>query len=205
MEENGSNGSKKVLLSVLGVAILVVAVVGISFAAFSATGNSEDNTISTGTILVSYQEPSAGINLENALPMSESEGLGLNNNSFEFTVSTKASGVVDIPYNISITPTVTEIPITAVRVALKKDGIQVQLKNANSVLINELDASSFTAGSKLLYTTTDKFTAAGQEQKDTKYVLQMWIDKDANVNEISDKTFKMLVNVDSTVNHLENN
>ena len=43
---NNNNSSKQILLSVLGVAILVVAVVGISFAAFSysKTGTVE-NTI----------------------------------------------------------------------------------------------------------------------------------------------------------------
>ena len=51
MEESGS---KKVLLSVLGVAILVVAVVGISFAAFSFTNTSDENSIQTGTITMSY-------------------------------------------------------------------------------------------------------------------------------------------------------
>ena len=51
------NNSKQVLLSVLGVAILVVAVVGVSFAAFtfSQTGQ-KVNTISTGTITMSYSE-----------------------------------------------------------------------------------------------------------------------------------------------------
>ena len=40
MEENGS---KKVLLSVLGVAILVVAVVGVSFAFFTYSKEGEKN------------------------------------------------------------------------------------------------------------------------------------------------------------------
>jgi len=61
MEENNS---RKVLLSVLGVAILLVAVVGISFAAYTFTDQSDEaNTINTGTITMSYTEPENGIKL----------------------------------------------------------------------------------------------------------------------------------------------
>ena len=53
MEENNS---KKVLLSVLGVAILVVAVVGVSFAAFSFANTSDKaNQIQVGTITMSFK------------------------------------------------------------------------------------------------------------------------------------------------------
>ena len=69
------NSQKKMLLSVLGVAILVVAVIGISFAAYSATFDYGDaNSIKTGTIMVSYTEPSNAINLEEAMPMSDTDG-----------------------------------------------------------------------------------------------------------------------------------
>ena len=66
MEENSS---RKVLLSVLGVAILVVAVIGVSFALYSTSSTGKVNSISTGTITMSYTEPSNGINLTNALPI----------------------------------------------------------------------------------------------------------------------------------------
>ena len=74
MKDNNNN-SKQVLLSVLGVAILVVAVVGVSFAAFSYQGIGEtENTISTGTISMMYNEPDNGINLTNALPTTDEQG-----------------------------------------------------------------------------------------------------------------------------------
>ena len=72
------NSSKQVLLSVLGVAILVVAVVGVSFAAFSYSKTGEKvNTITTGTITMEYTEDTNGINLTNALPMSDGVGTNL--------------------------------------------------------------------------------------------------------------------------------
>ena len=63
------NSSKQILLSVLWVAILVVAVVGVSFAAFTFTGTgTKENRISTGTISMTYSEDTNGIFITNALP-----------------------------------------------------------------------------------------------------------------------------------------
>ena len=79
-----NNNSKEVLLSVLGVAILVVAVVGVSFAAFtfSQTGNVV-NQITTGTISMSYSEPENGITLTNAMPMEDATPNTDNNTCLE--------------------------------------------------------------------------------------------------------------------------
>ena len=78
MNENNSNSSKQILISILGVAILIVAVVGISFAAFTyAKTGTTTNTITTGTITMSYTEPTNGINLTDALPITDDAGKGL--------------------------------------------------------------------------------------------------------------------------------
>jgi len=64
-----NNSSKQVLLSVIGVAILVVAVVGVSFAFFnySRTGT-EVNGLTVGTI--NFTGNVSGIQLDNAFPVS---------------------------------------------------------------------------------------------------------------------------------------
>ena len=98
------NNSKQVLLSVLGVAILIVAVVGVSFAAFSYSQAGEKvNTITTGTITMSYSEDTNGINLTNALPMSDTAGKALqgDGNAFDFTVSATITGTTTINYAIT--------------------------------------------------------------------------------------------------------
>ena len=105
--EGKENNSRKVFLSVLGVAILIVAVVGISYAAFTFTNEgAEDNTITTGTITMSYSEPEAGLSLTNELPMDDATGIG-RSAVFDFTVSTSATGLVAIPYEVNMTPTFT--------------------------------------------------------------------------------------------------
>ena len=205
MEENGS---KKVLLSVLGVAILVVAVVGISFAAFSYTGGSTGtNSIATGTITMSYSEPTNGILLEDALPMSDDTGKALTGegNVFAFTVSTKASGTLDIPYEINVTPVsittsddVAALTASQVKIYLTKDGVDAVTPR----LISTLTASTVTGRdtSLVLYSTTDNHTGTDTAIT-SNYVLRMWIDNTVSVADISDKTYeyRLKVNVDSTV------
>lgn len=58
-----NNSSKQILLSVIGVAILVIAVVGVSFAFFSYVGDETTNTVDTGTIL--FGTSSQNVTLEN--------------------------------------------------------------------------------------------------------------------------------------------
>lgn len=64
-----NNSSKQVLLSVIGVAILVVAVVGVSFAFFSYVYNGETpNTVKTGTIV--FKASDTQMTLTNVFPTS---------------------------------------------------------------------------------------------------------------------------------------
>mgnify|MGYP001267683477 CR=1 FL=1 len=95
MNENNSNSSKQILISILGVAILIVAVVGISFAAFSYSKTGEkENTITTGTITMSYTEGKNGITLTDALPITDDAGKALSAEGqyFDFTVNAKIVG-----------------------------------------------------------------------------------------------------------------
>ena len=205
MEENGS---KKVLLSVLGVAILVVAVVGISFAAANFSNTGSDNSISTGTITMSYAEPENGITLTDALPMSDTVGVALNQ-KFEFTVSTKATGAVTIPYEINVTPvdTLTEgngaLTASQVKINLLKDGTQVLAPTLLSDA--KLTESTLRTGSKVIYSTSETFTQGNTTAKTSTYTLRMWVDSAVSTSDIADKTYeyRLLVNVDAHVNPVQ--
>lgn len=102
-EDNKKNNSKQILLSVLGVAILIVAVVGISFAAFTfSQAGKTTNTITTGTVTMAYTESENGINIENAVPLTDQQGKDLtgDNNVFDFSVSATITGDTTINYEI---------------------------------------------------------------------------------------------------------
>lgn len=193
------NSQKKVLLSVLGVAILVVAVIGISFAAYSATvDSSKTNSIATGTIMVSYTEPSNAINIIDAMPMSNDNGIALSgtNKTFDFTVSTQATNALTVPYTISLTKVDTStLGDDQVRVYLTKGGEDVLAPT----LVSDLDNYAGRTGSKTLYTTQDVYTSTGEEAKTTSYVLRMWVDEEVTVDASSSLSYKAKVNVDSAV------
>ncbi len=103
---NENNSSKQILLSVLGVAILVVAVVGVSFAAFTfSQAGEKENQITTGTLTMAYTEGENGILIENMMPTKDETGKGLKDgqNVFDFNVSAtiKSSDNPTINFTIS--------------------------------------------------------------------------------------------------------
>ena len=61
---NNNISSKQILISILGVIILIVAVIGISFAAFTySQAGTKVNTITIGKITMNYTEATNGITL----------------------------------------------------------------------------------------------------------------------------------------------
>lgn len=182
------NNSKQVLLSVLGVAILVVAVVGVSFAAFtfSQTGNIE-NTITTGTISMSYSEPENGITLTDAMPMDDVTGKALSGsgNTFDFTVSATINGSGSTTINYAITA------VTTPDTVLTDDYVKVYLTNsadtgvgnaATPIKVSELektnsDVSGAQDGEYILEKGTFTTTQSNQ------YKLRMWVSSDYPVDQ----------------------
>ena len=192
------NGQKKALLSALGVAILVVAVVGISFAAYQSSFNSTSaNSVSTGTIMVSYTEPTNAINITDAMPLSDANGMSMTGagKTFDFTVSTKVNNALTVPYTITLTKVNTSTLLdNQIKVYLTKNGSQV----VAPTLVDNLTDSAVRNGSKVLYSDSDVYTN-NFTQITTNYVLRMWIDKDVSIDSQNSKTYIAKVNVDSAV------
>ena len=187
---NNNNSSKQVLISILGVAILVVAVVGISFAAFSY---SKTGTVSN-TITMSYTEPTNGINLTDALPITDTAGKALtgNNNTFDFTVAATISGSTTINYAIT---------------AVKGDGCTVADSGVKVYLTDQENAQILAPTKVAGLTTTVSDNAAGAPAgqyvlktgtytatKTEKYRLRMWVADDYNAPATSQK-YILKVNV----------
>ena len=192
------NNSKQVLLSVLGVAILVVAVVGVSFAAFSySKTGTQVNTITTGTITMSYSETTNGINLTNALPMSDGVGMALSEEEqyFDFTVSANITGTTTINYAITASKEAeSTLPDTAVKVYLTDmDGtadtqILAPTKVSGLTPTTGSESSGTPSGQFILHTGTFDATSSHD------YRLRMWVADDYQVTG-SSATYKLRVNV----------
>jgi len=100
--------STGLLLSILGVISLVLITAGVTYAFFSYTKEGlTENTITTGTITFHYDEKEGegnGINITDALPMSDTEGKALSgdNNVFNFNITSTVTGNANIPYTITV-------------------------------------------------------------------------------------------------------
>ena len=191
------NNSKQVLLSVLGVAILVVAVVGVSFAAFSySKTGTKVNTITTGTITMSYSETTNGINLTNALPMSDGVGMALSEEEqyFDFTVSANITGTTTINYAITASKEAeSTLPDTAVKVYLTDMDGTADTQILAPTKVSELDVTSSDvsgAPNDQYKLTSDTFSASSSHA----YRLRMWVADDYQVTGAS-ATYKLRVNV----------
>lgn len=191
------NNSKKILLTVLGVAILIVAVVGISFALFTSNDQiTGENTIKSGTVTMSFSEKTNGIALSNALPMSEADALQKLTNDgeyFDFDVVTKTSkeGTV-IPYKVSVAKISGELNDNQIAINLQK----LEAGGNYTSVISGKKVSDFPDG-VIVDATDNAGTATG---KIDSYRLRIWIAGDQDASTInSNSKYSLRVNVNGGV------
>ncbi len=195
---------KKLVISILGVILLVIAVVGISYAAFNYSKQGQTvNSITTSTIVMNYTEKENGIRLVDAVPMEDVNGKVLTGagNVFDFTVSANISGEVTINYAITGSKVEgTTLPDSAVKVWLTSaDDAIIELDGVSSLTddakkISELrltnsDASGAPNNQYILK--TGVITAS----EVTNYRLRMWIASDYSLKQDVVETYKLRVNV----------
>ena len=154
---SNSNSSKQILLSVIGVAILVVAVVGVSFAFFNYTRTGAENTVRTGTI--SFNTTNSVINISNLFPIAKSDvATDVNNvgvgtvgisgstnytNGIDFTVTAEA-----VSSNIGTTSG--KLPISVAVSTADLSGVTTFGSNSGSMTVNSYeDGNTITSGSVL--------------------------------------------------------
>ncbi len=187
-KNNNSHQTNQVLLSVLAVAILVVAVVGVSFAFFiySRQGTTT-NIINTGSLVFKYNEGEAGIKLENALPVADpKDGTAGTDDYFDFKVISAISGDMNIDYEISIRDvTITDAKKTErehldpkyVKVALYKSESEGSFASAPVKMdyFSKLQPSTENDGAMTLATGT--FMGTTTDTQTHYYRFKMWFAK----------------------------
>lgn len=201
MEEESTkfNSKQMMILSLVGIVILVLAVIGISFAAFnySQTG-SKENTITTGVIKMSYNNPTNGINITNALPTTDTTGKALTgtNNVFDFTVTATITGTATINWGITATTTPgTSLTDSYVKVYLTDRGTgtsdtQILAPTIVSSLTKTTSGNAYGAPTGQYILTTGTYTSTTTDN----YRLRMWV-ADTYTGTSSSNTYKLKVNV----------
>ena len=172
---------RKILLSSLAILILIIAVIGISYAVWSQTFKGQkENTITTGKISFSYTESETNnIKIENALPISDEQGKKLNGNTevFDFTVSNDST--VNVKYDVIVTPYKNDMDDKYIKVYLT-DQNDVALKPYDSEVptYNTLNDDKEEKNSKILYS-----SELTNVKKNEKLRLRVWVsDKFDNKN-----------------------
>ena len=100
---NKMKKKENVIIAIILV-IMVLAIIGVSYAAFNFQGlGQRENTITTGDISMTYEEGENTISLGNALPTTDATGTTRlkEGEYFDFSVSSNITGNVNINYEIS--------------------------------------------------------------------------------------------------------
>ena len=93
--------TKKEIVIIGLILLMVIALIGVSYAAFRFTGEgTKVNSITTGSITMTYEETDNTISLNGALPTRDATGKTRLNQGeyFDFTVSSQISGDININY-----------------------------------------------------------------------------------------------------------
>ena len=179
------NNKRQLLLSIGLVLILVLMIVGISYAAFKFTGlGTKPNTITTGAITMKYTESTNTISMNNALPTTDATGkVRLTAGEyFDFTLEGTIKGSENINWEIAA-----EDVTTASR---KIDGKYIKLyltsldgnNNETEVMAPKVYKTESTENTYTGRPTNMMSLAKGTTSTSfsTKYRLRMYVDESYN-------------------------
>ena len=178
--------TKKEIVIIGLILLMVIALIGVSYAAFSFMGEgTKVNSITTGSITMTYEETDNTISLNGALPTTDATGKTRLNDGeyFDFTVSSNISGDVNINYEISAkdvtSSSANKIDGNNIKLYLTRltdDGKEEELMTPE-VYNEETSSNNFTGrptGEMSLY------TSSMNSSESNKYRLRMWVDEDYN-------------------------
>ena len=165
---NKDNKKKKIITIVISIIIIILLVLAISYAFFSTQLNGNDNIVQVGELELILNETSEGISLDNAIGISDEEGLSLTPSTFELRNNGKRS----VDYTIylddnTISDTDTRIDDMYLKYNLNKNGL-----NSGATMLTRTGANP----NRVL----DTGTIEGGETN--KYSLNLWITDEVDGN-----------------------
>ncbi|MBD9098639.1 hypothetical protein EGP98_03425 [bacterium] len=192
---------KKEYISILAVLVLIITIIGISYAAFIYIGTGKTlNTITTGAISMSYEESSNVISMDKALPTTDATGKKQlkTGEYFDFTVAGNIVGGETINWEI------TAEDVTSSTKKIDGSHIKLYLTSVNSSGV-ETEVMAPTTYKSLIEANNDTGRPANQMSLatgttdtsfSTKYRLRMYVDESYNPQgDGGDLSFAVKVNV----------
>jgi len=181
--------------------ILLIAVIGISYAAFNYSGIGQKlNTITTGAISMEYVESSNVISINNALPTTDTTGKKRLNTGeyFDFTVKSSIKGNTDINYEIAAKEesgnTFSGKNIKFYLTKVNSDGTEEEVMPPKTY--SEDTTSNVYTGRPADMMSLFIGNLANQGDTEIKYRLRLWVDENYNPqNDNGGLVYKVKVNV----------
>ena len=197
--------SKQIILSIIGISILIIAFVGISYAAFHTVLSSGENSISTGTISLDLSDNSESISISNAMPISDEEGKSLtgNGNVYDFSVHTILSKDTTINYEVSLEKVHLNTPVLDnqnIRVYLQKQEDDTFVDTPITTIpqpFTPLVEDSFLGtknGDMVIYSGIFSNTTDFDRELSKNFRLRIWVAEDTIIDSIS-RGFQVKLNV----------
>ena len=207
------NKTKNIIIVTLMLFSVVAITVGVTFAFFSyAKQGTTENAITTRSIEFLYTEVDkvgAGIAIEDAYPISDTQGKAQTGAGkvFNFKVTSLVSNTIDIPYTVTARKKNVDNSLddAAVRVYLT----EVSGTSENGLLLDNYGSLDDYQNAPVGYTEKVIYNgnvAAGNSNYEKDFRLRIWIDSDVKFSPIenqdgtitypyNDKTFTVTVNV----------
>ena len=193
--------NRKNYLIMILVTVLLITVIGISYATFVYSGiGQKANTITTGAISMTYTESTNSIALSNALPTTDATGKKRKNTGeyFDFTVKSSIKGNTDINYEIATKEengnTFSGKNIKYYLTKVNSDGTETEVM-APRTYYEEPSGNVYTGRPSDMMSL---FVGNLNQQGDTtiNYRLRLWVDENYNPqNDNGGLTYKVKVNV----------
>ena len=192
---------KQLLISIGLVFLLVLMVMGVSYAAFTFIGSGERvNTITTGVISMEYKESSNVISINKALPTTDATGKKrlTEGEYFDFTVLSNIKGSTAVNYEIAAedvtSSTVKKIDGKHIKLYLTKinsDGTETEVMAPKTFKTS--GANQYTGKPSGMMSLERNTTG---EAFNTKYRLRMYVDENYNPQgDGGDLKFSVRINV----------
>ena len=192
--EKEKQSSRKTLLIILAVTILVISVISLSFATFQQEYKDDSsNSIATGNISMNYTESINGISIVNAMTTSDVVGKALKGTGeyFDFTINSTIVGNASLQYEIAaVKDSNSTIPNSDIKLYLEQQvsgSYEEVMAPTVFTPINTISEVGSPAGSMILRTVTKDKTSSDN------YRLRMWIKEDAQVGQAQSYTVKVNV------------
>lgn len=184
-----SETAKQVMVTLLAAFIIIVAAIGVSYAAFTyANEGSTINVIKPGEIYLKLNESKTGISMLNAVPLSDLEGTSLieEGSFYSFNITSTLKSGSNIIYDIVLKSNLDKISPKMIKVYLVEvDGESTPVESEKVILaptyLSNLKRSELANGESLF-----RGNLVQGDNIVTNYRLKVWIsDHDADGNFIS--------------------